>query len=100
MVVYIERSAVYNFPELPSLQYGKYRGDVIAVCSILNSRSSSYMILIFLFFLHFQVVPTKLEGMHLSILKTDIRKNLFTRRAISQWNDLSKEVDTKECLAL
>ena len=79
---------------LPTLRYRRYRGDMIAVFNILHSTYD----IDFSDFFTFSANTHQTRGHAFKIFKnycrTDVRKNFFTTRVITPWNDLPKEVIT------
>lgn len=78
--------------KLPSLSYRRFRGDMIEVYKLLNMKEDiDYGIF---FMLSDQSTRSNGRKLKVKTCKKDIRKNFFSLRVISEWNQLPESVVT------
>ena len=80
-----------NKVKLPTLLYRRYRGDMIKVFKIVNSKYDNDVIVDFL-----PMMNTNARGNSLEIKKShsrkELRRNYFTQRIVDQWSLLLEYV--------
>eukprot|EP00794_Sanderia_malayensis_P003950 gene3950-4495_t len=78
--------------ELPTLEYGRKRGDMILVYKILNDYIDCDSSIFFM------LNTSKTRGHGFKIFKKrsrlQVRKNFFSQRIVNDWNKLRREFDS------